>query len=175
MINKEDTYRIGRITKTHALKGEVAMEITDDAFAYNDDCDYLICEIDEILVPFFIEAFRFKSDTTVLMKFYDIDFAEQARNLVGSEVYCDKKFASADEDGNVSLEYFVGFTMQDSETGDVIGKIVDIDDNTENWLFVVERPDGSELLVPTQEEFIDELMMEDKIMTMCLPEGLLDL
>ena len=51
------------------------------------DAEYLLLELDGILVPFFMEEYRFKSDETVLMKFCDIDTQEQARSLTGAKVY----------------------------------------------------------------------------------------
>lgn len=44
-----------------------------------------------------------------------------------------------------------------------------------NTLFVVEQEDGEELLVPAQEEFIVEINQEKKLITVELPEGLLNL
>lgn len=75
----------------------------------------------------------------------------------------------------MSLNYFIGFTMIDGDTGKTIGTITDIDDNTDNWLFIVERENGEEVLVPAHEEFITEIKQEEKIMVMDLPLGLLEL
>ena len=91
MIKKEDTYPIGRITKTHGLKGEVVFNFEDDIFD-RVECPYLICEVDGILVPFFMEEYRFKTDASALVKFEDIDSADQAQQLIGSEVYFENKF-----------------------------------------------------------------------------------
>ena len=65
--------------------------------------------------------------------------------------------------------------MTDGDTDETIGTITAIDDNTDNWLFVVERPDGSEVLIPAHEEFISSINQEDKLMVMDLPIGLLDI
>ena len=65
--------------------------------------------------------------------------------------------------------------MTDRDTGKTIGEIVDIDDNTDNWLFIVERKNGEEVLIPAHEEFIAEIKQEEKIMVMDLPIGLLEL
>ena len=127
------------------------------------------------MVPFFMEEYRFRSDSSALVKFEDIDSAEDAQMLVNSDVYLEKKYQEEVEDDNVSLNYFIGFTMTDSDTGKTIGEIVDIDDNTDNWLFIVERKNGEEVLIPAHEEFIAEIKQEEKIMVMDLPIGLLEL
>lgn len=173
MIRQEDVYRIGQITKVHGLKGEVVFNFVDDIFD-RVDCDYLICELDDILVPFFIEEYRFRSDSSALVKFEDMDSSEDALRLHGANVYFEKKYASETDDGNISLNYFVGFAMFDT-SGTDIGVIIGIDDNTDNWLFIVESPDGEEVLVPAHEEFVAEIRNEDKIIIVDLPDGLLDL
>ena len=71
MIKQEEVYRIGRLGKAHGVKGEVSFMFDDDIFD-RVDADYLVLDIDGILVPFFIEEYRFRSDTVALMKFEDI-------------------------------------------------------------------------------------------------------
>lgn len=174
MIRKEDVYQIGKITKAHALKGELNFQFTDDVWD-RIETDYLICEVDGILVPFFLEEYRFRSDTTALVKFEDLDSADAVQFLVNTDVYLEKKFKEELDEDEVSLNYFIGFTMIDGDDDSRIGEIIAIDDNTENWLFIVERPNGEEVMIPAHEEFIAEINQEDKIMTMDLPIGLLDL
>lgn len=174
MIRKEDCYKIGKITKTHGLRGELNFQFTDDTWD-RVESDYLICEVDGILVPFYLEEYRFRSDAVALVKFEDVDSADAAQFLVNSDVYFENKYITDSNDGEVSLNYFIGFQMTDGDTGTEIGTITDIDDNTENWLFIVERADGSEVLIPAHEEFITDIRQEEKVMVMNLPTGLLDL
>lgn len=173
MIRYDDVYQIGHISRTHALRGEVLMHITDDIFDRLDS-DYVIVEVEGILVPFFIKEYRFRSDTSVLMKFDDIDSADQAQRLVGCRVFFEKAKAAESDDEEMSLHYFVGFTVQETD-GSTIGTVSSIDDQTENWLFVVGRPDGSEVLIPAHEELITDIDHEAKTLTMSLPEGLLEI
>ena len=174
MIRKEDVYQIGRITKTHGLNGEVNFNFTDDIFD-REDVEYLIIEIDGILVPFFMEEYRFRSDTTALVKFEDLDSADSVQFLMGCDVYMENKYVTESDDDEVSLNYFIGFKMIDGDDNSEIGEIIAIDDNTENWLFIVERSNGDEVMIPAHEEFISSIDQEDKIMIMDLPLGLLDL
>lgn len=177
MIKKEDTYKIGRIGKPHGLGGEVVFNFTDDIFD-NVDCDYLICEIEGILVPFFFEEYRFKNDSSAIVKFEGIDSVEQARQIVGADVYFEKKFVDDGGQDDVSLEYFVGFTITEPG-GTVIGTIVGTDVSTDNWLFIVrqEQTDGTAktVLIPAHEEFINEINQKNKTIEMDLPAGLLNL
>ena len=55
-----------------------------------------------------------------------------------------------------------------------LGEVIDVDTTTVNTLFVVEREE-EELLVPAQEEFIVGIDQKQKLITVELPEGLLNL
>ena len=67
MIKKDEVFKIGIFNKPHGVKGELSFTFTDDIFD-RVDCEYLICLLDGIFVPFFIEEYRFRSDTTALVK-----------------------------------------------------------------------------------------------------------
>ena len=173
MIKKEEVYKIGLFNKPHGIHGELQFTFTDDIFD-RVDCDYLICLLDGIFVPFFMEEYRFRSDSTALVKLEGIDTAERARMFTNVEVYFPVKHAEEAEDGELSWNFFVGFRMEDVRHGE-LGEVVEVDTTTVNTLFVVEQEDGEELLIPAQEEFIVEINQEKKLITVELPEGLLNL
>ena len=170
MIRKEEVFKIGVINKPHGVKGEVSFTFTDDIFD-RVDCDYLILLMDGILVPFFMEEYRFRSDNVALVKFEDIDTAEQARKFTNVEVYFPKKFMDEQEDVT-SWNFFIGFRVEDVHHG-YLGEITDVDDTTINILFSIEK-DGEELLLPAHEEFIIDLDREKKVMKVDVPDGLIE-
>ena len=172
MIKKEDVYKLGMFNKPHGIHGELSFTFTDDIFD-RADCDYLICELDGIFVPFFIEEYRFRSDSTALVKLEGIDSAERARMFTNVEVYFPAKFVEEVTPGDLSWDFFVGFRMEDLHHGP-LGEIVDVDTTTMNTLFVVDK-EGEELLVPAQEAFIVGVDQEQKLVTVDLPAGLLSL
>lgn len=172
MIRKEEVYKIGIFNKPHGIHGELSFTFTDDIFD-RVDCDYLVCLLDGILVPFFIEEYRFRSDSTALVKLENIDTAERARMFTNVEVYFPVKFAEEAGPGENSWDFFVGFLVEDVNHGK-LGKVVDVDTSTVNTLFVIEH-DGDELLLPAQEEFIVGIDQQHKLMTVDVPEGLLSL
>ena len=172
MIKKENVYKIGMFNKPHGIHGELSFTFTDDIFD-RADCDYLICELDGIFVPFFIEEYRFRSDSTALVKLEGIDSAERARMFTNVEVYFPAKFVEEVTPGDLSWDFFVGFRMEDLHHGP-LGEIVDVDTTTMNTLFVVDK-EGEELLVPAQEAFIVGVDQEQKLVTVDLPAGLLSL
>jgi len=170
MIKKEEVYKIGRLGKAHGVKGELSFQFDDDVFD-RVDADYLVLEVDGILVPFFMEEYRFRSDTVALVKFCDIDTQDRARQLTGSDVYFPLSLVPNDDDDSLSLSFFVGFSLIDATTGRNLGTIASVDDQTANILFELE--DGK--LIPVNNDFITDIDKDKRLITMELPEGLLEL
>ncbi len=171
MIKKEEVFKIGIINKPHGVKGEVSFTFTDDIFDRVEDCDYLVLLLDGILVPFFIEEYRFRSDNVALVKFEGIDSTEKARTLTNVEVYYPVKFMD-DQEEISSWNYFIGLRVEDIHHG-CLGTVVDVDDATMNVLFVIENGD-EEVLLPAHEEFILDIDRKKKILKVDIPDGLLD-
>jgi 16S rRNA processing protein RimM len=169
MIKQEEVYRIGRLGKTHGVKGEVSLQFDDDIFD-RVDADYLVLELDGILVPFFIEEYRFRSDTVALIKFEDVDTQQRANELTGCDVYFPRALA-ADDEGQMSLSLLVGFDLVEANGGTTIGRIAAIDDTTVNLLFELE--DGR--LIPANDDLIRDIDTKRKTIKMEIPEGLLEL
>lgn len=170
MIKQSEVYKIGTFNKPHGIHGELLFTFTDDVFD-RVEADYIIVLIDGILVPFFIESYRFRSDTTVLLQLEGIHTAEQARRFTNMDVYFPTKLTDETEEEILSWEFFKGFTLKDVHHGH-LGEIVDVDTSTMNTLFVVDY-NGEELLVPVQEELVEGYYEERKEIIMCLPDGLL--
>ena len=172
MIKVEDVYRIGLINKPHGVHGELLFTFDDDIFD-RMEAEYIICMMDGILVPFFFESYRFRSDSTALIKLEGIDTEQQARRMTNVEVFFPKEHVEELDDNELTWSYFVGFLIKDVNEGE-IGKVIDVDDSTINTLFVVDHND-TEVLIPAQEDFIVDLDREKRVITMQIPAGLLDL
>ena len=172
MIKKEEVYKIGVFNKPHGIHGELQFTFTDDIFD-RIEAEYVICLMDGILVPFFIEEYRFRSDSTALMKLEGIDTVERARIFTNVEVYFPKKLAEADDTAELTWDYFVGFLMKEVHQG-YLGEVTEVDNSTINTLFIVEHQ-GEELLIPAQEKFITDIDQKHRIITVKLPQGLLSL
>ena len=169
MIREEEVFQIGKLGKTHGVKGEISFLFDDDVFD-RVDADYLILKIDGILVPFFIEEYRFKSDSNALMKFEGIDTQEQARDLTGTDVYFPRSLADSD-DGTLTWSVLVGFDIIDADSGRTVGRIASVDDSTLNILFCLD--DGR--LIPASEDLIIAVDQQARSLTMHIPAGLLEL
>ena len=169
MIKEKDVYKIGRLGKTHGVRGDISFLFDDDVFD-RTDADYLILKVDGILVPFFIEEYRFKSDTNAIVKFEGLDTQEQARELTGCDVYFPRELADSG-DGPLSWSALAGFEIIDDLSGKSVGRIASVDDSTLNTLFELE--DGR--LIPASEELVTRFDKENRTITIDLPEGILEL
>jgi 16S rRNA processing protein RimM len=169
MIKREDVYKIGRLGKAHGVKGEVSFQFDDDIFD-TTDADYLILEIDGILVPFFMEEYRFRNDSLALVKFCDVDTQQRASELTGCDVYFPRTLAE-DSEGQLSLSSLVGFDIVEASNSKVVGKIAAIDDATQNILFELE--DGR--LIPASDELITNIDTNRQQIIMQIPTGLLEI
>ena len=168
MIRDDEVYKIGVIGKTHGVKGELNFTFTDDVFD-RVDADYLILRIDGILVPFFIDEYRFRSDDRALITFTDIDTADKAQNLVGIDVFFPYSLSDKAKEDDICFNDLIGFAIEG------IGTITGIDDYTDNILFEVKADNGKQLLIPAVEEFVEDVDYDNRVIKVCLPEGLLDL
>jgi len=169
MIRQEEVFKIGRLGKAHGVKGEISLQFDDDVFD-RVEADYLVICVDGILVPFFLEEYRFRSDSVALVKFCNIDTQERARELTGCDVYF--PLALADEaDGGLSLHSLAGFTIVNADDSQAIGTIVSIDDQTANILFELDNG----LLIPANDDLVKDIDLQRKVITMHIPEGLLSL
>jgi 16S rRNA processing protein RimM len=170
MIRATDCYEIGRIGKAHGVHGEVTFLFTDDVFD-RADADYLVLEVDGILVPFFMEEYRFRSDSLALVKFVGIDTQERASELTHSKVWFPRALTPTDEEEAPSLASLVGFDLVEATSNTVVGRIASIDDTTANVLYELENG----LLVPAHDELVEAIDMAKKTIIMHIPEGLLEL
>ena len=168
MIREDEVYKIGRLGKAHGVRGEVSFQFDDDVFD-RVDADYLVLNVDGILVPFFIEEYRFRSDTTALVKFEGIDTQDRARELTNCDVYFPRALMPEDEE-ELRWSFFVGFDILDAKTNKTVGRIASVDETTLNILFELE--DGT--LIPAAEELISDVNHDKKTITIDLPEGLME-
>lgn len=173
MIKEEDVFKIGRFAKPHGVKGEISLLTTCDLFDGTEE-PYIVCDIDGILVPFFVEEYRYKSDNVMLLKLEYVNTEEAAREFVNCDVYY--PLEGMEEEtlvGDMTWDGFIGYTVTDQKHG-LLGEIKEIDETTINVLLRIDYK-GEELLFPAAEELIVEVNHSGKEMTVTLPEGLLEI
>lgn len=163
----------GEFNKPHGIKGEISASFDPRVDVGALKC--VVAEVNGLFVPFFIDAIRSRGADAVLLTIDGITDENEAKLLSRKPLYLlngDAALAADDEDDGFYAEDLVGFSALD-EDGAFIGKIAGVDSTTANVLFVIDRPDGSEALVPVADEFIDGIDPESATITLRLPDGLL--
>lgn len=180
MITESEVIEIGKIGKPHGINGEVNVYLHEDVDI--DRLERIVLDMDGIFVPFFIDNLRTKRIDTVVMHVEGVDDESHASELTHHIVYALKADdvvmedeSDEDEEGDgLYAADLVGYDII-SELGTTVGRIIDVDLSTENALFVVERPDMTNIYIPIADEMIDSIDSESRHIVMTLPDGLLDL
>ncbi len=172
MIKEDELFLVGNTQKPHAIHGEMSVTFSNHSFDL-DECPFVVLNIDGIFVPFFIESYRYKTDTTALIKFEGIDSDVAAKKLSNLSIYLPLKYRQESGNDEDNIRYFIGFKVMDSVLGE-LGRIADIDDTTANVLFVLATPKGDELLIPATDNFVEKIDDKKQILYMHLPEGLIE-
>lgn len=175
MIKSSEVFSIGRFIKPHGLGGELVFLFTDEVFE-RTEAPYWLLEMDGILVPFFVESYRFRSDNSALVKLDGIDNESQARFLADKTVFYPKTYADGLVSGLTedSWDFYLGFEVRDVRSGQSLGLIKAVDSSTINVLFLVGN-ENSGLMIPATEDFIHDRDIKRRILFMNLPEGLCDM
>ncbi len=169
MIPREAVYPIGRLGKTHGLRGEMTLFVDDDVFD-RVDAEYVVLLIDGILVPFFIEEYRFVRDDRAIVKFCDVDDRATAEEYVNTLVFFPHALSDTD-DREFTPTQLIGYTIYDSTTNTTLSAVESIDSATDNALFVL--TDGR--LIPLTQDWITDIDHDNRTIHMTLPIGLLSL
>jgi 16S rRNA processing protein RimM len=174
MIKKEDIVAIGHFAKPHGIKGDINLILSADVSFDEWEEPYIICEMEGILVPFYLEEYRYKSGATLFVKLENINSDEAARELANREVFCLPEVVPNQGDDRSTWSHFIGYKVVDTTHG-LVGEIIDIDESAPpNILFVINHKEN-ELLIPAAGEFILSADHAGKQLKVALPDGLLDL
>jgi 16S rRNA processing protein RimM len=171
-MTKEESFYIGYITKTKGLKGELQIFFEFDEYQ-ELDLDVIFLELNGKMVPFFTSNHKLYDNKTGLFYFDDIDHIDKAQPLVKKKAYLPlNKKPERDEE-----EFFYtdlkGFIAIDETLGE-LGEIIDVNEYPQQFVATVLYKE-KEILFPLNEDFIVEIDDEGHILTLDLPEGLLDI
>ena len=176
MIRREEVAAVGELIKTHGIAGELVMKTLYDRLFEGTDTPYIICDMDGILVPFFIESYRPRGAASLLVKLEYVDDEHAARRFVHRTAYYPiDRLPENDSEGadDPAWECFVGYQLTD-EAGREVGTVAAVDASTANVLFRVDR-EGHELLIPVANEVVHGVDHAARRIAVAMPEGLLDL
>lgn len=176
MITRDQLIEIGHFNKAHGVNGEVNASLMIET-EHLAQLSCLVCNMDGIFVPFFVDAMRPKGPMTVLLTIDGFASEQEVATLVGRDIFALKRDYDSlaqqvnEDDEELPLDYFIGFSLTDNDMP--VGEIADVDETTENALFIVSRGDGTQVAIPAVDDLITSMDMEERVIDMNLPEGLL--
>jgi 16S rRNA processing protein RimM len=171
-IQKADCEKIGFIRKTHGVHGDVVLEFESKFEESVAETEHLFVELEGLLVPFFIsdDGLRFTTAKAAIVSFDWVDTEKYAKRLVGAAVYLfGNEIIDEPEVGEDMLE---GFLLVDEKLGE-IGMINQVDDYSGNIVLTVSYR-NEEVLIPYNDEILVSIDDSLKMITLNLPEGLIE-
>jgi 16S rRNA processing protein RimM len=163
-----DRILIGQVVNVVGLKGELKI------YHYSDNKERFE-ELTKVLlenIPYEIKSVRYVKETVVL-KLHGIDDRSQAEKYKGKNVYIDREDLRTLPEDTYYIFELIGLRVVE-ENGNFLGTVSNVIQNRAHDLFEVECVNRSKFLIPSVEEFILNLDMENRTMTVRLIEGLLD-
>ncbi|WP_448517881.1 ribosome maturation factor RimM [Rhodoflexus sp.] len=171
-MKKSDCFELGYITKPHGLDGELfAVFDVDDVQPYTDLKGILV-EVKGSLVPYEITWLQFM-DKKITIKLEGVDTIEKANELKSKTIYLPLSQLPKLEEGQFYYHEIIGYQVQDAIQG-LIGHVKLIYTMPGQDLIAIDY-EGTEVMVPINDEFIVKVDHQLKTLFTNLPEGLIDI
>ncbi|MFF8833631.1 ribosome maturation factor RimM [Streptomyces sp. NPDC015131] len=164
---------VARIGRAHGIKGEVTVEVRTDEPELRLAPGAVLATDPASAGPLTIETGRVHSGR-LLLRFagvHDRNAAEALRNtLLIADVDPDERPDEPDEYYDHQL-LDLDVVLADGTT---VGRITEISHLPSQDLFVVERPDGTEVMIPFVEEIVADIDLHEQKAVITPPPGLID-
>jgi 16S rRNA processing protein RimM len=170
-MTTEDCFRIGTILKPKGLKGELHIYVDFDGL---DDVNFksIFVEVSGKLIPYFVESIKYLQKNAAYLFLEDVDTIEKASVLTKKEIYLPNKLKPKKKKTEFTLFDLVGFTAVDVNEGE-LGEVTEVHEYPQQIIAAVNYK-GIEILFPLNEAIIKGIDVVTGIVTVDLPEGLLD-
>jgi 16S rRNA processing protein RimM len=167
-----DNYlRVGVITTTHGIKGEVKVyPTTDDPLRFKE-LKEVILDTGKEYLPLEIENVKYFKQT-VILKFKGINDINDIEKYRGKDILVTRENAVKLEEGEYFIYDLIGSEVI-TEDGERLGKLEEILATGANDVYVVKTEDQKEILIPSIKECILDVNTVEKIITVHLLDGLL--
>ncbi len=169
----EQTFRVGVITSTHGLRGEVKVfPTTDDAQRFRQLKDVLL-DTGREQKPLEVEQVRFFKNM-VIVKFKGIDRIEDIEAYKGRDLLVTRENAVELGPDENFIADLIGLDVVTDE-GARLGELTDVLQTGANDVYVVKTETGKELLLPAIRDCVLDVDLEAGRITVHVLDGLLDL
>ncbi len=170
-VSMEDLLKVGVITSTHGLKGEVKVfPTTDDARRFKDLKDVLL-DTGKGQISLKIETVRFFKQF-VILKFEDHDSIEAVEKYKGNPLFVTRENAVELKEDEYFIADLVGMKVV-SDDGTLEGRLKDVIETGANDVYAIALEDGRELLLPAIKECILKVDLAGGIMEVHVLDGLM--
>ena len=165
---------LGEILRPHGIRGELRMRVMTDYPEHITTRELVYLGDDpnaNTAKQYQVQHMRMHKGYA-LLKLKDIDdrnHAELLRNLLVM-VHIDD--AVPLEDDEVYLYQLIGVTVR-TDTGEVLGEISDVLETGANDVYIVQGQTYGEILIPVTDETIIATDIDDGVVIVSLPDGLL--
>ncbi|MEU5617238.1 MULTISPECIES: ribosome maturation factor RimM [Streptomyces] len=164
---------VARIGRAHGIKGEVTVEVRTDEPELRLGPGAVLATEPAGTGPLTIETGRVHSGR-LLLRFEGVRDRSAAEALRNTLLIAEVDPAELPDDP----EEFYDHQLMDLDVvlgdGTEIGRIAEISHLPSQDLFIVERPDGSEVMIPFVEEIVTEIDLEEQRIVIAPPPGLID-
>lgn len=153
--------KIGLILKPQGIRGEIkVLPLTDDPHRFIGLKQAFLSEEKK---PVRIMGARVGKDAVYLFleKIYDRTAAESVR---GQFIYIDREHAVKLPEGRYFIADLIGCEAVDLN-GNRLGILIEVLQPGANDVYIVQRPDGSELLIPVVDAFIKDIDIKSRKIT----------
>ncbi len=168
----EDILRVGVITKTHGIRGEVKVFPTTDDPKRFKKLKSVLLDTGRERRKMEIEQVRFQKNL-VILKFKGIDNINDVEQYKQCDLYVPRKHAVKLEENENFIVDLIGLTVVTDE-GEEFGTMKDVMLTGANDVYVVETLDGEEVLLPAIRDCILDVDLDEEVMTVHIMPGLLD-
>jgi len=161
--------KIGKIVNAVGLKGEVKV------YNYSNEKERYE-ELEDILIEekiYNIQKVRYK-DNMVILKLKNVDNRNDAEDLKNKSLFIDEEDLPALNEGEYYIKDLIGFDVA-LETGEKIGILIDVITERVQDLYCIKNTEGKVIYLPRVKEFVLKIDIEEKLISVKLPEGLLEL
>lgn len=167
----EDMLKVGAITATHGIRGEVKVfPTTDDVKRFKKGVK-LILETGKEQLDLEVEGVKFFKQF-VILKFKGIDNINDIEKYKGKELFVTRENAVRLKKDEYFIADLIGLLVID-EDGRQIGTLKDVMETGANDVYIVQMEDEKEVLIPAIKQCILEVNIKEGFIKVHMMEGLL--
>lgn len=167
---KQEFLEAGKVRNTHALRGEVKVEVWLEGEKPLSGISHLYLKKKEEN-PLKVLSCRRQGDVFLVL-FEGIDSVEKATLLKGKTLYASRKEVDPRGD-KVFYADLIGLPLKEDGEETVYGTIQEVTCRGASELFLVKRADGSEVYFPAVDEFLVKMDAEEGVFVRA-PRGIFD-